>query len=110
MSTNRDGWPLVEILSFDGCPNHQGALALVEQVATELGIDPDVRLVDVPHPEAAERLRFLGSPTIRVDGRDVEPGSEARTDYGLSCRVYRTSDGMAGLPPSDWLRAALARG
>ncbi len=110
MSTKRDGRPLVEILYFDGCPNHEGALALVEQVATELGIDPEVHLIDVPHPEAAERLRFLGSPTIRVDGRDVEPGSEARTDYAMSCRVYRKSDGMAGLPPSDWVRTALARG
>ena len=110
MSTKRDGWPLVEILYFDGCPNHEGALALVEQVAIGLGIDPDVRLLDVPDAEAAERLRFLGSPTIRVDGRDVEPGSEARTDYAMSCRVYRSSDGMAGLPPSDWIRTALARG
>ncbi len=110
MSTKRDGWPPVEILYFDGCPNHEGALALVEQVATELGIDPDVRLVEVPDAEAAKRLRFLGSPTIRVDGRDVEPGSEARTDYAMSCRVYRSSDGMAGLPPSDWIRTALAGG
>lgn len=110
MSTNRNERLLVEILYFDGCPNHEGALALVEQVATELGIDPEVHLVDVPHPEAAERLRFLGSPTIRVDGRDVEPGSEARTDYAMSCRVYRRGGGLAGLPPSDWVRTALARG
>lgn len=110
MSTKRDVRPLVEILYFDGCPNHEGALALVEQVATELGIDPDVRLVGVPHPEAVERLRFLGSPTIRVDGQDVEPGSEARTDYAMSCRVYRRGDGLAGLPPGDWVRTALTWG
>lgn len=59
--------PLVEVLYFDGCPNHEGALALVEEVAAELGIDPEVRLVDVPDPDAAEHLRFLGSPTVRVD-------------------------------------------
>lgn len=102
--------PLVEILYFDGCPNHEGALALLEEVATELGIDPDVRLVDVPDPQAAERLRFLGSPTIRVDGRDVESGAEARTGFVLACRVYQGDEGVTGVPPRDWIRRALTRG
>src|SRR5712691_1946396 len=63
--------PLVEILYFDGCPNHEPALALVQRVSDELGVKPEIRLVNVPDPETAQRVRFLGSPTIRVDGRDV---------------------------------------
>lgn len=102
--------PLVEVLYFDGCPNHEGALALVEEVAAELGIDPEVRLVDVPDADAAEQLRFLGSPTVRVGGRDVEPGADARTGFALACRVYRSGDGVTGVPPRDWIHAALARG
>lgn len=54
-------------------------------------------------------MRFLGSPTIRIGGRDVDPHTEERTDYGLSCRVFRTEAGIAGQPDERWLRDALAR-
>jgi hypothetical protein len=60
--------PLVEILYFDGCPNHHPAVALVERVCRELGIEPNLQLVNVPDQEAARRLRFLGSPTIGSAG------------------------------------------
>lgn len=99
--------PLVEILYFDGCPNHRAALALVERVAAELGVEPDLRRVNVRDAEAAVRERFLGSPTIRVGGRDVEPGAEERSDYVLSCRVYRSERGLAAQPEERWIREAL---
>src|SRR6266487_577204 len=99
--------PLVEILYFDGCPNHEGALALVERLATELRLTPEIRLVNIPDPETASRLRFLGSPTVRVAGHDVEPGVEARTHFALSCRVFRTERGVAGQPDERWVREAL---
>ena len=99
---------LVEILYFDGCPNHEGALALVQRVAGELGLEPEIRLVNVPDPEVADRVRFLGSPTVRVGGRDVEPGADERSDFVLSCRVYRTESGFAGQPQESWVRNALA--
>jgi hypothetical protein len=101
--------PLVEILYFDGCPNHAAARTLVEQVAVELGLEPAIELVEVHDAEAAVRLRFLGSPTVRVDGRDVEPGAEERGDFVFSCRVYRTEDGFSGQPDASWIRAALTR-
>ena len=103
------GRPLVEILSFAGCPNHLGAIELVERVSGEVGLDPEIRVLDVPDQEAAERLRFLGSPTIRVGGRDVDPHTEKRTNYGLSCRVFRTEAGIAGQPDERWVRDALLR-
>ncbi len=99
--------PVVEILSFQGCPNHDRARALVERVADELAISADLRLVDVPDVAAAERVRFLGSPTIRVNGRDVEPEADERADFTYSCRVYQTRTGLAGEPDERWVRAAL---
>jgi hypothetical protein len=99
--------PQVEILYFEGCPNHEPARALVEQVATQLGIRPRVVLVLVPEAEAATSLRFLGSPTVRVDGRDVEPGAEERREFVLSCRVYRGEKGLSGEPEERWIRDAL---
>ena len=98
----------IEILSFEGCPNRQAAHQLVERVIADLGVSADVRLVNIPDPEAARRERFLGSPTIRVHGHDVEPGADEREDYVLSCRVYRTESGFAGQPDESWLRLALA--
>jgi hypothetical protein len=98
----------VEILYFDGCPNHHAVHQLVERVIVDLGVSADVRLVNVPDPEAATRERFLGSPTIRVHGHDIEPGADEREDYVLSCRVYRTERGFTGQPDESWLRLALA--
>ncbi|MHB8468712.1 MAG: DF family (seleno)protein [Gaiellaceae bacterium] len=98
---------LVEILYFDGCPNHRAAVALVERVSRELGIEPELRLVNVPDQEAAQRLRFLGSPTVRVGGVDVDPRAQERDDYALSCRVFQTEAGVTGQPSEQWIRDAL---
>ena len=100
---------IVEILSFGGCPNQGPARATVERLVRDLRIDAVLRVVDVPDARAAEQLRFLGSPTIRVDGEDVEPGAVDRTDFGLTCRVYRTDAGLAGQPDTQWIRVALLR-
>jgi hypothetical protein len=83
---------------------------MVERVCRELAIEPKVRMVDVPDAETAVRLRFLGSPTVRVDGRDVEPGAEQRDDFMLACRVYRTESGFGGLRDERWLHDRLAAG
>ncbi|HET8893587.1 MAG TPA: hypothetical protein VFM96_05780 [Gaiellaceae bacterium] len=101
--------PLVEIFYFNGCPNHHPAVALVERVSRELGIEPNVQLVNVLDQEAAQRLRFLGSPTIRVGGVDVDPQTEERDDYALSCRIFRTEFGYSGQPDEAWVRDALLR-
>jgi hypothetical protein len=81
---------------------------MVERVAGELGIEPELRLVNVADQEAAERMRS-SARRLRVGGRDVEPHADQRTDYGLSCRVFRTEAGMVGQPDEGWLRDALAR-
>lgn len=98
----------VEVLVFDGCPNGAAAAELAQEAVAGAGADANVSLVRIDDEADARARRFLGSPTIRVDGRDVEPGSESRSDFGLSCRVYRTPDGVRGLPPVEYLTAALA--
>jgi hypothetical protein len=97
----------VEILYFEGCPNYRAARALVERVAAERGLFPHLTLVKVGSPEDAVRLCFLGSPTIRVDGHDVEPGADDREGFMLACRVYRSKSGFSGLPDEAWVRDAL---
>ncbi|MGH3133198.1 MAG: DF family (seleno)protein [Gaiellaceae bacterium] len=99
--------PRVDILYFEDCPNHSAARALVERIAGELQVVPEIRLIEVGDPDAAVGLRFLGSPTIRVDGRDVEPGADRRDDFTYGCRVYRGPRGLSGGPDEAWIREAL---
>jgi hypothetical protein len=99
----------VELVFFDGCPSHERLLPRVRELADQAGADLVLRCLETP--QEAERERFLGSPTVRVDGRDVEPGASARTDYGLKCRIYRSEElGQSPLPPEQWIRAALDAG
>ena len=72
----------------------------------ETGAQAEVRRVDVVDTEAAIAQRFLGSPTIHVDGRDVEPGANDRRDYAISFRTYRTSAGLADQPETRAVRSA----
>jgi hypothetical protein len=99
--------PRVEILSFAGCPNRERARGLVERIAAELGVEPTLEMVEVVDSDAADRLRFLGSPTVRVNGRDVEPGAEKRREFVFSCRVYRSDQGLTGHPSEASIREAL---
>jgi hypothetical protein len=101
--------PRVEILYFEGCPNHEPARAMVERIAEQLRVEPEIELVEVANPETAVELRFLGSPTVRINGRDVEPGAEERRGFALSCRIYRGQDGAAEQPDESWVREALSK-
>jgi hypothetical protein len=102
--------PLVEVLTFDGCPHAEPALELVARVLDETGIAAKGRRVDVADAESAKAHRFLGSPTIRVNDCDIEPGADERDQFVLSCRIYRTDRGMQGEPDERWLRDALQAG
>jgi hypothetical protein len=97
----------IELLYWRGCPSYPEAQELLADVLTERGIEERVALYEVTSQEEAERLRFPGSPTIRIDGRDVDPaGADARA--ALACRIYRLPDGRPSPVPSrEQLEAAL---
>ena len=98
----------VEVLYFDGCPSYQRLLPRLRDLVLEAGGEPDrITVRTVETVEAAVELRFLGSPTIRVDGEGVDPSAVSRNDFGLKCRLYRGSQGQSGTPPDEWIRAAL---
>jgi len=99
----------IELLYFDGCPNQEALLPHLEQLLRAAEIPTTIRLRRIANETAAQRERFLGSPTVRVDGRDVEPGAEERDDFGLKCRLYRTPAGLRGVPPDEWILDALTR-
>jgi hypothetical protein len=101
--------PVIEVLYVQDCPHYPGTLARVERVRAELGIDTELRITMIVDQAAAEQARFAGSPTVRVDGRDVEPGSEPATDYTVACRLYLLEHRFAGQPEERWVRDALRR-
>ncbi len=96
----------VEVLYFDECPTYLEAETTLREVLDEEGIGAGVELVAVNTDEEAQRLRFPGSPTIRVDGRDLFPEPE-REDWRLGCRVYATPEGLKGSPTTEMLKDAL---
>jgi hypothetical protein len=93
------------LLYFDGCPTYETATKTLRAVLAEEGLEADVELVVVNTDEVARRLQFPGSPTIRVDGRDLFPAPE-REDWRLGCRVYATPEELKGSPTAEMVRNA----
>ncbi|MGH9508818.1 MAG: DF family (seleno)protein, partial [Terriglobales bacterium] len=91
----------IEILYVPGCPHLQPAAELVERVLLEEGVRAEVQQVLVADEATAATLRFAGSPTVLVNGRDVEPAVVAGQG-GLSCRLY-ANHGAPGIPSRDAL-------
>jgi hypothetical protein len=99
--------PHVELLFWEGCPSHPQALAQLREAMAQLSLDPDaIEVREVDTDERATSEAFVGSPTIRIDGADVQdPGDEPA---GLTCRIYRRRDGrISPLPDPDDVRDAL---
>jgi hypothetical protein len=99
----------VQFLWFDGCPGHEPARALLDEVIAEVAPGTPVEAINASDPAVAVAHHFPGSPTIRVDGRDIDPGFEDTGDYSPRCRLFSTPEGLRGVPPREWIEAALRR-
>lgn len=97
----------IEVLYFDGCPGYTEVRERLPLLLEQTGVDADIEERRVDSEQAARRERFLGSPTVRVDGRDVDRTATDRAGYGLRCRLYPAEDGMRRTPPDAWITEAL---
>lgn len=97
----------VELLYWAGCPSHPQALRDLRAALADSGLDPDQVIVREIGSEAdAQAERFVGSPTIRIDGLDVQP--PGHEPAALTCRTYRRRDGRVSPTPDPAdLREAL---
>ena len=86
-------------------PDLRGGGKTLRDVFADKGLEADVELVAVNTDEEARRLRFPGSPTIRVAGKDLFP-TEEREDWRLGCRIYATPQGLKGSPTAEMLKEA----
>lgn len=98
----------IELLYWDGCPSYPEALELLRSVLEETGVEVAIDMHEVRTDDEAVELGFPGSPTIRIDGRDIDPAG-ANAQPALTCRIYRLPDGrFSPVPSRTQLEAALA--
>jgi len=97
----------VEVLYFEGCPNHPATLERVRAELVSHGLPEEIQEVEIHNQAEAEALGFLGSPTVRINGLDIEQEARNLTSYGMSCRTYVEGTVRTGLPSSDLIRRAL---
>jgi hypothetical protein len=96
----------IEVLYVAECPSHPAAVRMVKNVLAVEGVVTEVQEVLVRDQGMASELRFLGSPTIRVNGRDVAGETRNAQSFALSCRLYPGSK-QVGLPPFEMVRRAV---
>lgn len=98
----------IQLLFFDDCPNHIAAEKLLREVLVEEQIDAPITRIQVETPDEAHLYCFVGSPTIRFNGKDIDPGADDG-QYSLRCRLYQHNGSFSGLPNKEVIRAALLR-
>lgn len=93
----------IRVLHFDGCPHTADTMDLVRRVVASHVGAVTIEDVEVASGADAARLRFLGSPSVQVNGVDIDPQARERTDFSICCRLY----GASGIPPADMLARAI---
>lgn len=97
----------LELLYLAGCPNHEETVALVQSVLKAEGLRTEVEQILIRHYEDAHAHGFPGSPTVRVNGQDIERNSRNRFSIGFACRTYLVEGKTQGVPPRSWLEKAI---
>ncbi len=97
----------VELLYFDGCPGRAELRARLPRLLEQAELDAVIEERRIDSEGAAHRERFLGSPTLRIDGLDIDAGAANRHGYGLGCRLYPAEERLQRTPPDAWITDAL---
>jgi hypothetical protein len=97
----------VELYYIAECPNHRKASEMLREILREYGFPDEVFEIEVTDSAQAQALAFIGSPSIRIEEKDIEPTVPNESHYGLSCRTYLVGGMLAGVPPPDMIRAAI---
>lgn len=97
----------IKFLYYEDCPSHGVALSRLKDVIAQEGFKARISVTEVKTEEQARELEFIGSPTIRIEGRDIDP-PPADAHYGLTCRAFKLEGGrISPLPSEDMIRKAL---
>lgn len=99
----------IQFLYFEGCPNHETALKNLKDTLAEAGMNEEIEIINVEKPEDAVKHRFLGSPSIRIDGKDLEIEEDDSTEYSMRCRRYKNGELMEGFPSRELILTNLKK-
>ena len=99
----------IEFLYFSDCPNYLLALDILDEVLNDESLNWPVEMILVTTQETAVSQKFLGSPSIRICGEDLEYSANEEREYGLKCRVYQADGKIQGFPSEKLIRDAIQR-
>jgi len=97
----------VRVLFFEGCPSYKQAIDNLRGALAETKINADIELIRVNSDEEALAQKFLGSPTIQINGVDLEGPAAQSAGLGFGCRVYYEGGRMQGWPSKERIRNAI---
>lgn len=97
----------IELLYFDDCPNWQLSEQFLREAIDELKLEAEILLINVKDNNGAITNRFLGSPSIRINDKDLEIVEDHSTEYSMRCRRYRSDSEILGCPPKEMIVKAL---
>ena len=98
----------IRVLYVKGCPNLEETVRQIREVLEAIEVEGKIETVLISSIAEAERERFLGSPTVQVEGSNIEP-SRRGDPPALGCRVYFTKHGFSGVPPKGMIAATILR-
>ena len=97
----------IEVFYIEGCPNNQPTVERVEAMLKDLGVAGEVVKSPIHDPAMASALRFLGSPTVHLNGVDLEPSARSSNEFGFMCRTYLDGPRREGIPSRTLIREVL---
>jgi hypothetical protein len=97
----------IELLYFEGCPNHVPAIEILREILDSLGRQDQIHEVKVHTQGEAEEVGLVGSPSIRINGSDIEPWARTAKSFGLTCRMYSDGSHHGGVPSRELIRRAI---
>jgi hypothetical protein len=100
----------IEVLYFEGCPNHIPAMEIVREALHSLGRQDEIHQVEIKTQAEAEAIGFVGSPSIRINGSDIELWARTAKEFSLSCRTYVDGSRYGGVPSRELLRRSIMEG
>jgi glutaredoxin len=99
----------IDVLYYEDCPHYKEAVQALKEVLEQENVEARVNMVKVAKGGEAEAFGFIGSPTILINGKDVEPGMDDTSLFQGHCRIYVYKEDMFEYPPKDMIREALKR-
>lgn len=98
----------IQFLYFEGCPSYKQGLENLKQALRELSLPEDFEMINIDTDEKAKEYHFIGSPTIKINGEDIDPRArEAKITGYKGCRIYQTPEGIKGAPTAEMIKKAI---